>query len=74
MTIFNIYMTTDLINCRVDGLKGSNTIGPLAAPMRTLGLKHGEGGEGGRNSERATSDRPVDTRHLDLRLSSGTKI
>ena len=40
--------------------------------MTTL-LEHGEGGGGGRNS-RATSDRPGDTRHPDLRLSSGTKI
>jgi hypothetical protein len=56
----------------VDGLKGSDTIGLLAAPMNTL-LEHGERGGGGRNS-RATSDRPADTRHPDLRLSSGTKI
>ena len=40
--------------------------------MTTL-LEHGEGGGEGRNT-RATSDRPGDTRHPDLRLSSGTKI
>jgi hypothetical protein len=56
----------------VDGLKGSDTIGPLAAPMTTL-LEHGQGGGGGRNS-RFASDRPGDTRHWDLPLSSGTKI
>jgi hypothetical protein len=40
--------------------------------MTTL-LEHGEPG-GGRRNSRATSDRPGDTRHPDLRLSSGTKI
>jgi hypothetical protein len=56
----------------VDGLKGSDTLGPLVAPTRAL-LDHGEGGGAGRNS-RATNDRPGDSRHPDLRLSNGTKI
>src|SRR6476646_10412504 len=64
-------MTNYLLG-RVDGLKGSDVQGPSTTPSRTL-LDHVEGGGAGRNP-RATTDRPDDSRHPDLRLSSGTKI
>jgi hypothetical protein len=66
-------MTTRLPTWQGGRLEGSDTLGPLAAPTRTS-LEHGEGAWGAGRSSRATSDRPGDTRHPDLRLSSGTKI